>query len=370
MGIAYLVSRRIVVPSKTNTTKGFTMSSETGYWLNTKTLQSRAAWHTDERIQALLDMPTIYDGSIPIEDVRRRLFNWKAVEGDVSSTGMNEHGVFTIVDPDRKTMMRPPGALGPDDEGAIMGVFKSGYQGHDYDEWLLKNVATILDDDLGIYSAGLLKGGAQAWVQVSVPDTIVTPEGVQFRPNLLAVTSFDGSLATTYKRTIMNTVCDNTMAAALGEAGEQYKVRHSKYSGVKLMAARDALSLIHTAADDFAASVAELTATTVTDREWAKFLDELAPLTVKGEAKTGRGLTMAQNKRDEMNRLWNHDERVNPWKGTAWGVVQAVNTHTQHIQTVRGVDRDERNMNLAVTGAFDKLDAETMSTLGKVLAAA
>ena len=36
---------------------------------------------------------------------------------------------LTITDPDRKAMLRPPGALGPDDPGAILGVFKSGYAG-------------------------------------------------------------------------------------------------------------------------------------------------------------------------------------------------------------------------------------------------
>ena len=43
-----------------------------------------------------------------------------------------------------------------------------------------------------------------------MPDTIATPDGVTFRPNLLATTSFDGSIATTYKRTVTITVCDNT----------------------------------------------------------------------------------------------------------------------------------------------------------------
>ena len=43
-----------------------------------------------------------------------------------------------------------------------------------------------------------------------MPDTITTPEGVAFRPNLLATTSFDGSSATTYKRTVTDTVYDNT----------------------------------------------------------------------------------------------------------------------------------------------------------------
>jgi phage/plasmid-like protein (TIGR03299 family) len=349
------------------------MSKETYEWLNTYTLQSRRVWHTDDELQAELDESTIYAGAIPVEDVRRRLFSWKAVEGTVSSTGiiMNEFGVqeFTITDPNRKAMLRPPGALGAHDVGAMLGLFKSGYQGHDYEKWLLDEVAAILDDELGIYSAGLLRDGAQAWVQITIPDTIETPEGVIFRPNLLAVTSFDGSLATTYKRTIGNTVCDNTMAAGLAEDGETFKVKHSKYSDVKLMQAREALALIHNVADDFAAEVAELCATTVTNKQWSDFLDGLAPVDdpKTGERKTGRGLTLAENKRAEMSTLWNNDNRVSPWKNTAWGVIQAVNTHAHHIQTVRGAERSERNMQLAVTGGFDKLDAETRDALALVL---
>ncbi len=64
-----------------------------------------------------------------------------------------------------------------------------GYLRHQYREWLLTTVANVLDDDLAISSAGLLKDGAIAWVEVSIPDSITTPEGVTFRPNLLATTS-------------------------------------------------------------------------------------------------------------------------------------------------------------------------------------
>ncbi len=62
---------------------------------------------------------------------------------------------------------------------------------------LLSTVADLLGDDLVNSSTGLLRGGAIAWVEVSVPDTFTTPDGVTFRPNLLATTSFDGSIATT-----------------------------------------------------------------------------------------------------------------------------------------------------------------------------
>lgn len=349
------------------------MSAETIEWLNTYTLQSKAAWHTNAMLQKIHN--TIYDGPIPVDDVLRRLFHWDALEAELvaRATIMDENGVQAIelVDETRKVMLRPPGALGGDDPGGAMGVFKQGYQGHSYREWLIENVGTILSDDLSIFSAGLLRNGAQAWVQVSIPDTITTPEGVQFRPNLLAVTSYDGSLATTYKRTVTNTVCDNTMGMALGENGQDYKLKHTKYSNLKVMEARTALEMAYTTADDFASEVKALTSITVTDKDWDAFLDEIAPLTdEKGEAKEGRAATMAEKKREEFSSLWNYDSRVAPWKGTAYGVVQAVNTHAHHIQTVRGSEREERNMSLAINGGFDKLDSGTLDTLNKVLATA
>jgi phage/plasmid-like protein (TIGR03299 family) len=152
-------------------------------------------------------------------------------------------------------------------------IFTDGYAVHQYAEWLLGTIAGLLDDDLSIGSAGLLKGGAVAWVSVEVPETITTPQGVDFRPNLLACTSHDGSLATTFQRVVTNVVCDNTMSAALTETGQRVKVRHSRYSGIRLAAAREALAIVHAIvhaiADDFAAQVAQVAqvaATTVTDR--------------------------------------------------------------------------------------------------------
>ena len=144
------------------------------------------------------------------------------------------------------------------DNEHVMGIFSDGYERHQYTEWLLTSVANILDDDLTISSAGLLKQGAVAWVEVSVPESVTTPEGVEFRPNLLATTSFDGSIATTFKRTITATVCDNTRDLALGEAGQELKVKHSRHSRLRLTEAKDALAIVHKVADAFAAEVAHL----------------------------------------------------------------------------------------------------------------
>lgn len=350
------------------------MSRETSTWLNQMVLvgftEKRGnAWHYRASEQG--SEPNHYIGAIPVEDVQRRLFDWHAMEGNVRSDILLPDGVLTITDPNRKTIVRPAGAFGDTDPGAILGIFKSSYKIHQFDEWLLAQVAAILDDDLSIGSAGLLRDGAVAWVQVEVPENIVTPSGVEFRPNLLAATSLDGSLATTYKRTAQVVVCDNTMEIGLSETGQQFKVKHSRYSDSKLSSVRDALAIVHEAGDAFAAQVEQLTNTTVTDAQWSEFLESLAPTRDEhGDEKQGRGLTMARNKQEALDGLWNHDDRVRPWKGTAFGVLQAVNTHEHHGTALSKSDaeRGQRNMLRAVTGETGKRDREAMDVLTAVLA--
>jgi phage/plasmid-like protein (TIGR03299 family) len=292
-----------------------------------------------------------------VADVKRRLFGWEAVSSPVYVESPVTGGLVRA--PARQAILRS-------DTGHLMGIFTDGYEPHPYVEWLINTVARLLEDDLSIGSAGLLRNGAVAWVSVEVPDTVKTPEGVEFRPHLLGATSFDGSMATTFKRAVTNVVCDNTMAAGLAEAGQQIKIKHSRYSKLRLAQARDALNIVYEIADDFAAEVSRLCQMPVTDKEWTAFLDAHAPM----PDERGRARTMAENKRDTLSRLWNHDNRVAPWRGTGWGVVQAVNTYTHHEQTIRGAERAERNMLRAVSGGADEMDHATLNTLTAVREAA
>jgi len=356
------------------------MSRETLQDLNTHTLigHTRArgtAWHYRAELQG--DEPNHYPGPVPVEDVARRLFSWEAeyrplaVErpADLATmTHLSTDGlpVRWIHVPDRQAIVRSDRT-----DGHVMGVFGPGYVTHQYREWLLGSVANILDDTLSISSAGLLKDGAVAWVEVSVPESVTTPEGVTFRPNLLATTTFDGSLATTYKRTVTDVVCDNTRQAALGEAGQQIKVRHSKNSSLRLASAREALAMVHTTAEDFAAELARLCRIRVDARTWGRFLDAWVPMTDGlGHRLTGRSLTLAERRRDTIAELYARDTWVTPWANTAHAVLQAVNTYEHHGRPVRGATRGERNMLRAVTGDFDSVDAAAWTTLQQVLATA
>lgn len=333
------------------------MSKESLQWLNENTLigfteKRGTAWHYRASLQAT--EPNHYPGAIPVADVERRLFAWDALSRPIYVEDPVTGGLAQV--PERQAIVRS-------DNGHVMGIFSDGYEPHPYREWLLGTIARLLDDDLSIGSAGLLRSGAVAWVSVEVPENIRTPEGVEFRPNLFGATSFDGSLATTFKRAVTNIVCDNTMAAGLAERGQQIKIKHSRHSKLRIGEARQALNIVYEVADAFTAQVKRLCETSVNPRQWTAFLDSYAPV----PPEMGRARTLAEAKRESLLKLWRYDNRVAPWAGTGWGVLQAVNTYVQHEQAVRGAGRVERNYLRAVTGGVDELDRETLQTLEKVL---
>jgi phage/plasmid-like protein (TIGR03299 family) len=310
------------------------------------------AWHYRSDDQGA--EPNHYPGAIPQEDVLRRLFDFDVLEFPVYVPESLEKGATFVPIPGRKAMVAS-------DNGDVLGIFKDGYTGHGYKEWLLENVSSILDDDLQIGSAGLLRNRAQAWVSVEVPENFTTPEGVEYRPHLLAATSFDGSLATSYGRKVTLVVCDNTRDIALAEQGQSFKLRHSKYSNLKLGDARKALEIVHSMADDFADEVARLTSYKIEDAHFQRILDALIPV----PEDEGRGQTVALKKRGEIISLYKNDDRVAPWKGTAFGVAQAFNTHAQHIAQVRkGTPRVIRNMENVVKGKFAQVDRNVLQVIG------
>lgn len=323
------------------------MSRESREWLSQNVLvgwtdKRGTAWHYKNGDD------NHYPGAIPASEVERRLFNWEPA--------VNLHKCPCGCDDVMKTISRS-------DNRHRMGVFKEGYEPHGYREWLLNMTSNLLGDSMGIGSAGLLRKGAVAWVSVEVPDTVMTKEGVAFRPHLLATTSCDGSSATTYKRVVTFTVCDNTRDAALSESGQQYKIKHSRYSGFRLNDARDALNMVHEIADEVQNEITELVAITVTDAQWFKFLDAYVPIPTD----KGRSQSMAQTKQDKLTAMYRSDPRWSAWKGTALGVVQAVDTYIQHEQTVRGAMRPERNMLNTISGTTTAEDLKALDLLKLVL---
>lgn len=337
------------------------MSAETTKWLNTMTLIGNVlkrgkAWHWRESEQ---DGETNhYDNFVPVEDVRRRLFDWSAVETPVFVK--NDDGNYVEID-DRKAVMH-------DKTKKVFGVFSNRFTIHQYDEALLKNLEQIIDTkELGIDSAGLLQEGGKAWVQISVPENVTTKDGFAFRPTLLASSSHNGTLATTYRRVMQAVVCDNTLEMAMSESTNVVKFRHkgSAMRDGNIASVRDALEIIYQTSDEMVAELDALTAWAVTDNQFTELVKQMYPITIglgDSDQPSKKSVTMQTNKRDALESLWKSDERVVNWKNTALGVVQAFTTFNQHVA---GTDakRVGRNYNKLVNGQQATEDALVLTRL-------
>lgn len=352
------------------------MSEETIGWLNDYrhvkigfTEKRGHAWHYRESEQG--GKPNHYVGAIPVDDILKDMLDFEFIEAPVCYLVACALDEATVINEDGlpfKLVMSSEGRKGmlTSDTHEDLGSFKDGYTGHAYEEWLMKNVANILDSDLQIGSAILLRKRAVMAVQVEMPENVVTKEGVEMRPFLLATTSFDGTVATTYKLCWTWVVCDNTLAIGLSEkAAEQLKYKHTRYSKVRLANARDALGIVHTMADDISLEIERLCQMEVSRQQFNTILEGMVPL---GDDPSKNKLTITDRVRSDIRSLYVSDSRVAPWTGTGLGVVQAFNTYNHHTSQTRGRTRVEKNLDAMVSGRFMTEDDKVIAMLEKVLA--
>lgn len=331
------------------------MSKETLEWLGENTLigftdKRGNAWHYRE------GHDNHFTGAVP-EDRALALLSYPVVEGTITSNVITDDGVLTVHDETRKAIVRT-------DTEKILGIFKQGYQMHQPREWCLENLDLILSGGLQIGSVVVLKGGAVAAVQAELPQSRLAQgtgaEPVEYRPFVTAATSFDGSIATTYGRGAQVVVCDNTLSVALRSFDAVTKIRHSRYSLSRVGEIRTNLALVvEQAGDAFDQQVRELTSMYVSDQKFAQIVKDFTGV---ASAKEGRSKTMAENKERALLQLWNHDQRVAPWKNNGYGVLSAFNTASHHVF---GADktRAERNQQRVIEGTWDDFDQKIVHML-------
>lgn len=341
------------------------MSNQTLEWLNTMTLQGYTAergtaWHYLASAQGV--EPNHYPGAIPVADVKRRLFYWDAVEGKLKTTVRVGGKSRTVPVTTHKTFVHP-------ETLEVLGVVGKRHAIHGYGQWLIDNTRETFDtDELGIGSAGLLKGGAVAWVQIELAKTIDGPGGVAHRPFYTATTVLDGSMSTTYQVGTRLVVCDNTLAGALAEGkADRMKYPHKAGTRFSPLDTRDRLGILFENGASINAELDQLLNTPVSDPQWESFV--VAHIGSERPADEGRGQTNWDNTHDGLTAMYKSDPRCKAWTGTAFGALQAVSTHSQHERTVKGMSRPERNMLNMATGRWGKEDASAISKLQAVLAA-
>lgn len=339
------------------------MTQETMKTLNNKVLvgYGQQVWH---RMRELMDEENVFPGSIPIEEIERRLFDFQV-----------ELCKIIIERPDGRQFTQDKFfAQCPDNKDTVYGVHKEGYRGHQYRKWLIEYVQQMLGSDVGISSAACLRDGAMAFVTVRMPELFKTKHGVQFFSYLMALTSFDMTCSTQYKTGNVLAICDNTAEYMMSSEGNHFKIKHTKNAVARVEDAMAALKLLEQEQEQYAAQCDQLCEREVTDDQFQKFLSELIPLPeienkdINARDYSTRSATIAVNRRERLNEMYRLDGRVSPWKGTAFGVVQLMNTFQQWEGRDHKDGRIIRNAVKSADGTVLRNDLNTLKLLDKVCA--
>lgn len=179
-----------------------------------------------------------------------------------------------------------------------------------------------------------LRGGAQVALVVNLKDLGVKVGGVdKVDAYALLTNSHDGSSAVTFAITPIRVVCQNTLQWALQDTKIQHKVRHSRNMQTRMAEVKTILNITSTYMTAFEANATRLMDKAMSDGQWEDFLGKLIVM----PEDDGRGKTIAQNKQDELTRVWRNLEETaaEAYKNTRWGAIQAVSHYNQRLATVQ-----------------------------------
>jgi phage/plasmid-like protein (TIGR03299 family) len=204
-------------------------------------------------------------------------------------------------------------------------------------------VAPFLED-LGAHveTAGLIRGGRQAFMTLAGRSFIIDPDGANDAINgyLLLTTSHDGSLATEAQSTQVRVQCANMLDYAMSKnTPRAYKVRHTAKAGERLAVAQQILVRNQRYQDVFAA---EALALFQTPMKSSQFVDVITKLYTKPEVDRKGSLAKWENKIDLIGDLFSGGGDIETTTqniaGTAWAGLNAAIERIDWHRKARGGD--------------------------------
>ena len=181
-------------------------------------------------------------------------------------------------------------------------------------------------EGFNIETIGSLKQGRRIWAlaKTNIENDVLGSD--RLKAYVLLITSCDGSLATTAKFVSTRVVCWNTQAIALGEDGQQVKVRHNTVFDPD--AVKGQMGLIGSKAfDQFLGQMRGLTKVKVSQNDAKAIVSSLLPAPTGGnEIEQSRGFIKIMG-------LFNGTAKGSNLpgvSGTAWGLLNAVTEYSDH----------------------------------------
>lgn len=223
-----------------------------------------------------------------------------------------------------------------DKDNKVLGIVTDRYQ-------IVQNTEafsftdSLIGGDVRYETAGSLKGGKRIWLLAKMPTARVAGDDVD--PYLCFTNTHDGSGSVKVCVTPVRIWCMNTLNLALRTAKRSWSMKHVGALELKLREARMTLELADKymlALDDEANKLANVT---VTDEKLEKILNEMFPLK---EDATDRQKDTVKAAKDEIMIAYFMPD-IAKFRGTAWGVVNAVADMVDHSKPQRNTQNYREN---------------------------
>lgn len=231
----------------------------------------------------------------------------------------------------------------------ILGYVKDRYNPFQNEE--LFSFGDALLDGGRWETAGSIKAGTRVFGSLALNrSTDIGDDKVE--NYLLVSTSHDGTASIQASVTPVRVVCANTLAVALSQAKQTFKIRHTQSMQGRVQQAREALALTDVYLDAWTEQMNTLLAKEVTNAQFEALIESIyAP---KSDAKAAE--TRFEKRKDVLWDLWIDEANANVY-GTGYGAYNALNEELMWNRNGRGDNADE-NANASRSGFNPVWNAE------------
>lgn len=246
-----------------------------------------------------------------------------------------------------------------DKDGTVLGIVTDRYcvvQNSDAFAW----TDDLIGGDVRYETAGSLKGGKKIWLLAKMPQAKVAGDEVD--PYLCFTNTHDGSGAVKVCMTPVRVVCNNTLNLALRTAKRSWSMKHVGSLDAKLNEARVTLELANSYMLELNEQAQRLANVTVTDEKLSEILKEMFPLK---EDATERQKNTVKAATDEFMVCYFMPD-IAKFRGTAWGVVNAMADMVDHSQPQRNTQNYRENNWGRIMDGHQLLDTVTAKVMALV----
>lgn len=202
-------------------------------------------------------------------------------------------------------------------------------------------------------TAGSINGGTTVFATlVALDDLVLDPsgQGDTIKKYLMLASSHDGSSTMVAKKVNTRVVCQNTLNVALGEKGDEFRIRHTQGMATKLEDAKQALGFAATYDDAFESEAKAMIQAQMTKDKFFSLVKDLFP--EPDDNVRGR-LTKWESKTSDLMWVWEDGTgSVKNLEDNAW---KAFNVLTEHNQWFRQIRAGNSENFLAAGAGFDNV---------------